>query len=103
MSVLTAGDNSLVAFEVTDANIDYLHAVAMLQLEDGNGAGDDEEQVDEVVDRPRGVHWCERKGAYRVKYKDGAKIREKYFKPKSADDAGKVAAIEEARDFLTNR
>lgn len=103
MSLMAASGNAAVAVELTDSNINYLHDIVKNQLADHPAADEDEDEEDTVPHRPRGVQWCEAKSAYRVKYADGDKKREKYFRPKSMNEADKVAAVEEARDFLANR
>ena len=97
MTVLTGSETSPLFVEVTSANIDYLHAAFVEQVARPPASADTESQA-----KPRGVHWCSNKQAYRVNYKSEGKLRQKYFRPESQADADVDAAIELAKEFLAD-
>ena len=103
LSVVAAGDASAMSVEVTADTIDYLHGVVKIQVGSTSETADGDEGDEDSPERPRGVIWNVSKRAYKVKYMENGKKREKYFKPQTLSDVDKAASVEEAREFLAQR
>lgn len=100
MMVLLGQPTSALWVEATADNIDYLRACVSSQtLVAKQQALPAAEPIDTATYISPGITWVASRSAYRVRYKDGGKIRWKDFRATSSDQGAMLDASQKAMAF----
>lgn len=89
LRALTASGFEPLWLELSETAINYLRAAVVAQMADETPKG---APAKTHPSPSLGVYWCASKGAWRIRFTEGGKLKTRFFKPEDADDETSVAA-----------